>query len=1034
MLRMLRVLACGTAALGLSTSSWAATPSPTKTNITVTLIGEAGHRLVDVQFNVMSGTTPVTRGLITLFVNKKPWKTVQVIGPNPAPGMTTGTAEIRLLLTTGAYEIAGTYSQNSSWEGSSSQSEQIQVPELAQSLLTLQSSRTFNGYSFALATRVRPNISQATVKLNDVVANTTLASTPIKVNESSSTTIQHDLPFTYSPSAILMADLSGNGTEDLVVADGSSRAINIYLRQADGTLTPRQRVPVGAGPIAILAHDLNQDGLTDLIVLNSADGTVSKLLQSPNHPGTWLQDQEPIHVGYAPVAMATGDFNRDGLLDIVVANFADSTLSTLINQSGRPGAFSPAPTIPTGNGPTAIAAGDILGNGVDDLAVASFDGNVSIFSGSPNTPSLLHALPTVANVGAGPRSIVISDLNGDGHQDLVVANSLDGTASILLANPLARGTFTTQSILDGFAFPVGVRSLSIANVPDLAVSDGVSGDITILHNDGFGRFPTRSVFSVGSAQSSAVSAVITGAGTFTLASSDAGLKSVHLIESRWTTQGTLTLTSALDRNTSHRLQAVMTTATGESLVSPIKEIAPAPKKSQSITFPHIGPLSYGDAPLDLAATASSQLPVRFVLKAGGDLQDGRLSPRWAVPTTIEAHQDGNDEFEAAPPVEQTIAVFKNVITIAPDPVVRTFGAPNPPFTGHAEGVAIPAQTYVAYSSASNALTPVGAYEHFPRGIGGVIRDPMILANYYVQSQVGTVTICPAAHISNQNLQASLSGSDSSAVPVSCNTLPPPKPPIAPSHPIRPQPSPKPKPIGPTPPVSSPVPVTPEPGPQPPVITSPPILGAPNPPSMPAAPVLSAPSDLAAIHLIPLPVPIPVKLVKRLSKTENSTLLLSVTKSQVIPGWTSFTITLTCRNSSDVKREVFLGSDGKFFESVHLKAGVPLTTWTKTSHFSQKEIQAKFRGDTECGTSSANDILPTRGETNLLPIQESTAITFVEEDLPSEIFDRPIESEQTYSSAEPVEPAGELLDRSGECGMREVNHPPYPDQSRTFPFR
>lgn len=88
-----------------------------------------------------------------------------------------------------------------------------------------------------------------------------------------------------------------------------------------------------------------------------------------------------IPVGNQPVAIVAGDFNNDGKLDLAVANFGDSTITLL------------------------------LGNG---------DGTSTQVSGSP------------FSVGQGPYAITAADFNGDGKLDLAVANLGGGTVSILL--------------------------------------------------------------------------------------------------------------------------------------------------------------------------------------------------------------------------------------------------------------------------------------------------------------------------------------------------------------------------------------------------------------------------------------------------------------------------------------------------------------------------------------------------------------------------------------------------------------------------
>ena len=189
----------------------------------------------------------------------------------------------------------------------------------------------------------------------------------------------------------------------------------------------RADFPVGTGVIAVAAGDFNGDGVLDMAVVNEADNTVSVLLGKSD--GTFAP-QVTYATGLGPLAITTGDFNGDGNLDLAVTdancipykfglNCDVRTVSILLGNGD--GSFRPHIDYATGTQPSSVAAGDFNGDGKLDLAVTNEqDGTVSVLLGNGDGTFQTQVVYPIAN---GAQSVIVADFNGDHKLDLAVGGS-----------------------------------------------------------------------------------------------------------------------------------------------------------------------------------------------------------------------------------------------------------------------------------------------------------------------------------------------------------------------------------------------------------------------------------------------------------------------------------------------------------------------------------------------------------------------------------------------------------------------------------
>jgi hypothetical protein len=279
---------------------------------------------------------------------------------------------------------------------------------------------------------------------------------------------------TGTTTAFAVADFNGDGKPDLAVSAGTF--LYILLGNGDGTFQTAIRSNIGTSLSSLLAADVNGDGKTDLlsigfVFLGNGDGTFAPGVSFPVPNNT-------------NNVMTLGDFNGDGKLDIVLTSggSASGTLSTpgsinvlLGNGDGtfRPPATSAGIVIPA-----AIAAGDFNGDGKLDLALAdSHTGQTFILLGNGNGTFQLPDSPLPA-FGA----LVATDVNSDHKLDLVIQGV--PFVGIFLGN--GDGTFTLK---DSYAqaSPQQPGSIAIADFNGDGKPDVATGNVVLL-GSGDGSF------------------------------------------------------------------------------------------------------------------------------------------------------------------------------------------------------------------------------------------------------------------------------------------------------------------------------------------------------------------------------------------------------------------------------------------------------------------------------------------------------------------------------------------------------------------
>jgi hypothetical protein len=275
------------------------------------------------------------------------------------------------------------------------------------------------------------------------------------------------------PNAVVTGDFNRDGHLDYVVANGGSGDLYMYFGNGDGTFQLPIVIPLlGTSPVALVAADLRGIGILDLAVVYIDSQTLGIL--PGNGDGTFGPERESAFPMIdVPVAIAAGDFNGDGKMDLVVGldevdsqGFCMSDDAFYVFLGNGMGGFPNSNIIPIPDGcesVNTISVGDINRNGKLDLAINNWAGQSFAEAWLGNGDGTFRFAQGLDRRNWGFITAAdLGDVNSDGCMDVVTANEY-GLGTVFLGN--CDGTFQSPTYPAG-SFGIGdfVESMKLADL------------------------------------------------------------------------------------------------------------------------------------------------------------------------------------------------------------------------------------------------------------------------------------------------------------------------------------------------------------------------------------------------------------------------------------------------------------------------------------------------------------------------------------------------------------------------------------------
>ena len=306
--------------------------------------------------------------------------------------------------------------------------------------------------------------------------------------------------------SIAISDMDGDGKSDLVVPSVSTNTVSILRNTSvTGTITfsaetsfknnPIDQLPTA---ISVGTADIDADGRNDIIVVNNLSNNVSVLRNTSSIGDLSFESAKIYATGTKPSAIAIADLDGDGKLDLAITNATANTVSIFKNTSvGGTIRFEAVKNFRVGTNPLGIVIGDFNADGRLDIAITTSKigkSNLSILKGigtigtidfATNLEIEVQSSSSLTTVGS--KSIVISDVDGNGKPDLVLSSGTSPLDQVFVVINTSSNDEIAFTNVQGYTALIDANNIAAGDLdgdgmPDLVSVSQKMNKVSVLRN------------------------------------------------------------------------------------------------------------------------------------------------------------------------------------------------------------------------------------------------------------------------------------------------------------------------------------------------------------------------------------------------------------------------------------------------------------------------------------------------------------------------------------------------------------------------